>query len=182
MATLFRPLHWLLVVGLMVVGVLAPASAASAHSGLAAASPGPGALVGGEIDEITLLYADIITSIDGSVTAPDGTVVDSTFVMDSEIEATIELSAPLDQVGEYAVRHEVLSIDGDPVAGAFLFSYDPAAPPPQIAFLPDVDDGGVAWYVWVIGGVGVVVIAVLAWRLVRSIRRQRALADDSVPA
>ncbi len=160
------------VVGLFVVSVLAPASAAVAHSGLAAASPGPGSVVGGEIDEIQLLYADIIVSIDGSVTAPDGNVVDATFVMNSDIEATVELAARLDQAGEYAVRHEVLSVDGDPVDGAFLFTFDPDAPAPQLVFVPE--DDGLAWYVWAIIGIGLVVIVVLAWRLVGSIRRQRA--------
>lgn len=148
---------------------------ADAHSGLSAASPGPGVVAGGEITEIQLFYGDIITEVDGTVTAPDGTVLDAEFVMESEIMARVDLGAALDQPGEYAVRHEVLSIDGDRVEAAYLFTYDPAAPPPQLEFVEESDDdGGLAWWAWVLFGVGAVVIVVLAWRLADSLRRARA--------
>lgn len=155
---------------MMFVGpALAGSPAVSAHSGLAAASPGPGARVGGTIDEIRLFYGDLITTIDGSVTAPDGTMLDTTFVITSDIEATISLGSRLDVPGEYAVRHNVTSIDGDRVEAAYLFTYDPSAPAPQLVFSDD--EPGRSWAIWIIaaGGLAVIVFAV---RLAMSLRRR----------
>lgn len=151
-------------------------SSASAHSGLAAASPGPGAIVGGDITEIELWYNSAITDITASVTAPDGTVLDGTLVQVSELRMTVELDAPLSIPGEYAVRHGTTGVeDGDRLDAAFLFTYDPDAPPPVLDLLP-VGDEGIALWLWIVIGVGVVVIAVLAWRLLSSIRRARDTA------
>lgn len=150
----------------------------SAHSGLAAASPGPGATVGGTIDEIQLFYGDLITAIDGSVTAPDGAVLDTTFVLTSDIEATISLGSSLDVPGEYAVRHNVISIDGDRVEAAYLFTYDPAAPAPQLVF--EDDEPGRPWIIWLVAAGGVAVI-VFAARLVVSIRRRNQVRAAASP-
>lgn len=155
------------------VAVMAVA-VASAHSGLGAASPAPGAVVGGEITEIQLRYSSAVVDVAGSLTAPDGATVPTEFVQDTALAVTIRLAAPLTMPGEYAVRHSSTSVDdGDRVDAAYLFTYDPAAPPPQLEIL-DPDDGGTAIWVWVVPGVGVVVIAVLAWRLVGAYRRRDA--------
>ncbi len=162
----------------VLAAVLASPAPAQAHSGLAAASPGPGAVVGGEITEIQLFYGDIITEISGSVTDPEGRELDTDFNMLNEIEVTVELAEPLSTPGEYAVRHTVLSIDGDVVEAAYLFTYEPTAPPPQFIFLPESDeesDGGRSVWFWILLGGGSAIIAVLAARLLVSIRR-RAVA------
>ena len=165
------------IVALVAVGGAIPQGGVDAHSGLDLASPGPGAVVGGEITEIQLFYSNLITGIDGSVTTPSGVVLDTEFRVDSQIQATIELSAPLAEPGEYAVRHNTLSVDGDRVEGAYLFTYDPAAPAPEL-----IDAGGgsgISWIVWVVGGVGMVIIALLAWRLLASVRRARGLRPSA---
>jgi methionine-rich copper-binding protein CopC len=146
-------------------------SVAFAHSGLGAASPGPGAVVGGEITTIQLRYASTITDPDGSVTDPNGEIVGSTFTQDGNLKVIVSLDAPLSVAGQYAVRHISTDVeDGDRVAAAYLFTYDPAAPPPQLEIIPD--DEGFPW-VWVIVGVGGGVIAVVAWRLAASLERAR---------
>ena len=161
-------------VGLLAVSVFLPWSSAAAHSGLAAASPGPGAIVGGEIDEIELWYNSAVTDITASVTAPDGTMLDGTLVQVSDLRMTFELDEPLSVTGEYAVRHGTTGIeDGDRLDAAYLFTYDPDAPPPVLDLLAPDDEGTPSW-VWVIVGVGIVLIAVLAWRLRSSIKRIRS--------
>lgn len=153
-------------------------SAVRAHSGLAAASPGPGVVVGGSIERVRLFYLEPILEIDASVTSPSGVVLASEVVLVSEIEATIELAGPLDEPGEYAVRHEVLSSDGDRVPAAYLFTYDPEAPPPVLEIVPEEDDGGPpGWLLPAVVGVGAALLAVLAWRLVAARRRARIAAD-----
>ncbi|MEM8745680.1 MAG: copper resistance protein CopC [Actinomycetota bacterium] len=162
--------------------VVTAAGPVLAHSGLAAASPGPGSRVGGEITEIRLFYADIITDITGSVSLMGGDELESEFVLENTVEATIVLAEPLSEPGEYAVRHTVDSIDGDIVEAAYLFSYDPAAPPPQFVFVEETDDGGLAWWAWTILGVATAVILVLVVRLVLSIRRARAVSTAAAGA
>jgi len=156
-----------------IVVLLGVGSAASAHSGLAAASPGPGAVVGGDIDQVELWYNSAITDISASVTAPDGTELAGNLVQVSELRMTFELDEPLSVPGEYAVRHGTTGLeDGDRIDAAFLFTFDPDAPPPVLDLLP-VDDGGPALWLWIVIGVGVATIGLLTWRLMMSLRRAR---------
>ena len=154
-------------------------STVSAHSGLAAASPGPGATVGGDVSVVQLFYADFITTFDATVTSPSGDVLSATPEMLSDIEASISLDEPLTETGEYAVRHTITSIDGDVVEAAYLFSYDPAAAPPTLLFVDPDDGGGPSPVVIAVAVVGVLVIAVLAWRLVRSVQRRREIVEST---
>lgn len=146
---------------------------AQAHSGLAAASPGPGVTVGGEITEIQMYYGDLIVTFDATVTSPSGVELGVSTEMLSDIQGLITLDEPLSEEGEYAVRHTITSIDTDVVEAAYLFTYSASAPSPQLIFLPE-EESGVSWIVWVGVGVGVLVIAVLAWRLIASVRRRSA--------
>ena len=158
---------------MVTLAVLAAGSLASgartvwAHSGLAAASPGPGAVVGGEIDVVQLFYGDLILDFEATLTSPSGDLVEA-------------LSEP----GEYALRHTILSFDDDVVEAAYLFTYEPDADPPILIFIDEEgedDDGGWAWWVWAIIGLGVVVIVVLTVRLLLAIRRARDAALASAP-
>jgi methionine-rich copper-binding protein CopC len=149
-------------------------SVAFAHSGLGAASPGPGAVVGGEITTIQLRYNGTVTDPDGSVTDPNGEIVDTTFTQNGNLRVTVSLDAPLSAPGQYAVRHITTDVeDNDRIEAAYLFTYDPIAPPPQLEII--AGDGGFVW-VWVIVGGGGIVIAVLAWRLATSVQRARGNA------
>jgi methionine-rich copper-binding protein CopC len=153
------------------IGLGAFATTAFAHSGLGAASPAPGARVGGEITEMQLRYSSTVTDVDGSVTDPDGNVVESEWVQDGNLRVAVALAEPLSTPGQYAVRHISTDVeDGDCVEAAYLFTFDPAAPPPQLEIIPE--DDGFPW-IWVVIGVGGIVIALLAWQLYRSMKRAR---------
>ena len=171
----------LLVLATGVVVAAGLVGVAYAHSGLAAASPGPGATVGGSVDRIQIFYGDIITSFDGTVTQQaTGDQLAASSEMLSEIEAVITLDEPLADDGEYAVRHTITSFDGDVVEAAYLFSYDVDAAPPSIVFVDEEeDDGGTTWLVWAAFGVGLLVIVVLAVRLVFAMRRRRAASTPT---
>ncbi len=148
------------------------AGTAFAHSGLGAASPAPGAIVGGEITEIQLRFASTVADVDGSVTDPDSVELASTVTQDGNLRVTITLDEPLSAAGAYTVRHVSTDVaDGDRVEASYQFTYDPSAPPPQLQVVPD-DTGGVPW-IWVVFGCGAVVIAGLGWRLAQSLRRAR---------
>ena len=148
-----------------------------AHSGLAAASPGPGVVVGGTVDRIQIFYGDIILAFDGTVTLQEtGEQIPGRAEMVSDIEGVIVLDEPLSVDGEYAVRHTITSFDGDVVEAAYLFSYDADAAPPRIIFVEEEDGGGVPWFGWVLIGLGGVMIVVLAVRLVLAIRRRARMA------
>jgi methionine-rich copper-binding protein CopC len=145
-----------------------------AHSGLGAASPGPGAVVGGEITTIQLRYNSTMTDPDGSVTDPNGDIVRSTFTQDGNLKVIVSLDAPLSVPGQYAVRHITTDVeDNDRVEAAYLFTYDPTAPPPQLEIV--AGDDGFPW-IRAIVGVGGIVIAVFAWRLATSVQRARGSA------
>jgi methionine-rich copper-binding protein CopC len=153
------------------IGLGAFATTALAHSGLGAASPAPGSRVGGEITQIQLRYSSTVTDVDGSITDPDGNVVESEWVQDGNLRVAVNLAEPLATPGQYAVRHISTDVeDNDRVEAAYLFTYDPAAPPPQLEIIPE--DDGFAW-IWLVIGVGGVVIALLAWQLYRSMQRAR---------
>ena len=146
-----------------------------AHSGLGAASPGPGAVVGGEITTIQLRYNSTMTDPDGSVTDPNGEIVGSTFTQDGNLRVIVSLDAPLSAPGQYTVRHISTDVeDNDRIEAAYLFTYDPIAPPPQLEII--AGDDGFPW-IWVIGGIGGIVIAVFAWRLATSLQRARGSAS-----
>ncbi|MGA9277368.1 copper resistance CopC family protein [Ilumatobacter sp.] len=150
------------------------------QGGLKGASPGPDAVVGGEIAEIELFYDDIVVAIDGSVTDPTGTELGAEFVIDTDIRSVVELAEPLGTPGEYTVRHVVDAVDGDRVEASYSFTYDPDAPPPQLVFPPE--DSGSPWLLWLVALVGVAVVGVLGWRLLASMARVKSASQRSRPS
>jgi methionine-rich copper-binding protein CopC len=170
--TVTPPFRAAVVIGLFgVLGVLVGASPVVwAHSTLLAASPGPGAIVGGSIDTVTLQYQNEVVEFRGGLTGPGGSDVDSSVEIVNSTRVTITLTEPLSRPGEYAVRHATRSSDTDLVEAAFLFTFDPSAPPPVFLEVPSDDRRG--WLTWAVGAIGTAVVAVLAWRLVAAIRRR----------
>ena len=108
-----RRLHrWLrAVVLVLTAGMVVAGCGGSEPEGLEAASPGPDAVVGGDVVDVQLFYEELISEFGGSVTDPDGQVLDAEFVVDSTIQATIVLAEPLDTPGDHTVRHEVVAVD-----------------------------------------------------------------------
>ena len=118
-----------------------------------------------------LRYSSTVADVDGSITDPNGRIVESEWVQDSNLRVAVMLVEPLSTPGQYAVRHISTDVeDNDRVEAAYLFTYDPAAPPPQLEIIPE--DDGFPW-IWVLIGTGGVVIVLLAWQLYRSMRRSR---------
>lgn len=172
----------LTIITLALLSALTVAGIAAAHSGLGAASPAPGSIVGGEITEFQLRYNSTVADVIGTVTDPNGDLIESEWIQDGNLRITVELSEPLSVPGEHAVRHTTTDVeDGDRVEAAYLFTYDPAASPPQLEIIPD--DGGFPW-IWGIIGVGVVLIGLLGFRLVSSMRQARnpdSASPDAAP-
>ena len=172
-----------LAIGAAVIALVVPwvASVVFAHSGLVAASPGPGETVGGDVSVVQLFYGDIIVTFDATITRQaDGELLEAEAVMTSEITGELRLAEPLFEPGEYAVRHTVLSIDNDVVEAAYLFSYESGAPEPILVFLPDAADSGLPWWGLALVGVGALIVIVLAVRLILSVCRARAAAPPKV--
>ena len=167
-----------LVAGTVVALLLLAGCGEEEQGGLQGASPGPDAVVGGEIDQIELLYDDILAEVDGTVTGPDGAELGATFVIDNQIRALIELDDPLTAPGEYTVRHVVISVVDDRVEDSYTFTYQPDAAPPQLVFPPE-EDSGAPWLLWTIAIVGAVVIVVLIARLLTSVRRVKGRAPGT---
>ena len=138
-----------LIRGVCLLGLLAGCGEEE-QGGLQAASPGPDAVVGGEIQQIELLYDDILATVGGEVTGPDGEALDVEFVVDNQIRALAELAEPLSEPGEYTVRSEVVSVVGDEVDESYVFTYEPDAAPPQLVFPPE-DDSGSPVLFWTLG-------------------------------
>ena len=135
------------------------------------------AIVGGEITEFQLRYNSTVADVDGSVTEPDGNIIESEWVQDGNLRITVSLAEPLSVPGEHAVRHTSTDVaDGDRVEAAYLFSFDPSAPPPQLEIIPD--DDGFPW-IWFVFGAGAVVIGALGWQLARSLKRARQQAPTT---
>lgn len=108
----------------ILVGVLAlGTTAASAHATLESSSPADGQSVLTSPSEIRITFSEAVTTIsDGlSVLNADGKTVDTG---SSEIVDGRTLVAPISETlsdGTYVATYRVLSADGHPVSGSFLF-------------------------------------------------------------
>lgn len=108
----------------ILVGVLAlGTTAASAHATLESSSPADGQSVLTSPSEIRITFSEAVTTIsDGlSVLNADGKTVDTG---SSEIVDGQTLVAPISETlsdGTYVATYRVLSADGHPVSGSFLF-------------------------------------------------------------
>jgi copper transport protein len=108
----------------ILVGVLAlGTTAASAHATLESSSPADGQSVPASPSEIRITFSEAVTTIsDGlSVLNADGKTVDTG---SSEIVDGRTLVAPISETlsdGTYVTTYRVLSADGHPVSGSFLF-------------------------------------------------------------
>lgn len=171
--------RFLTALGVALSAIGLAAGVAYAHSGVAASNPGRDVTVGGEITEIRIFYGDIILAFDATVTLRStGEEVGATAEMTSDIEGVITLDEPLAIEGEYEVNHTITSFDDDVVDDDYRFTYEVGGPPARLIFVED-DDGGLSPIVWIVAGVGTVVILVLAVRLVLSLRRRSAAVPRS---
>ncbi|WP_158412407.1 copper resistance protein CopC [Ilumatobacter nonamiensis] len=159
-------------VGVALIVLLAGACGGEEQGGLEGASPGPDARVGGEIDQLILLYDNIVVDADVSVVDPDGTELSAVARLDSDIRVIVELGEELNTPGVHFVQHAVDAVDGDREEGSYSFTFDPSAPAPGLVFPPE--DDGSPWLLWIVAVAGVLVIAVLGWQLLQSMAKARA--------
>lgn len=173
------------VVALKAVAVLILfALPASAHSSLVTSSPSPGQTVGGELELIDMIFDAGVEDVVASVEAPDGAFLDVDVERPAENWIRIALETPASD-GQYIVRYEFVSADGDPVESAYAFSYDEAAPEAiphsQTTAVLVSSDGdrspSLATLVSIGLAIGVLLLATLLLIRLRELRAARAVVD-----
>lgn len=106
--------------------VLGGAGAASAHAGLSGSDPADGAVLKAVPQYVTLTFTESVSFSDDSlrVLSPENERVNprpARHVDGKDNTARVELSGKLPQ-GTYTVAWRVVSADGHPISGAFVFS------------------------------------------------------------
>lgn len=121
-----------LLVALLPLLLLAPATPASAHDTLLGSRPDAGAVVASAPTSVELLFAAEVAPYAPTivVTSPSGSTVQSGPAQVNGTRVTQPLEA-LRELGEYVVAYRVVSGDGHPVTGTFSFFYGttPSAQP-----------------------------------------------------
>ena len=110
----------MLVGAVLVMGLIAPPAAA--HSTLERSIPEPGERVEAPLAEIELQFLSEVRNLSVVLIAPDGVAVAGVVRMVDGRKARYGV-AELDQAGEYVVRYDLLSGDGDPASSGYAFSY-----------------------------------------------------------
>lgn len=145
--------------------MLAVPVAAIAHGELSEGRPGPGQTVGGKVGEIELRFEEELDEqgLAISVTDPEGlalAVAEPKVV--AEVIVRIEIPT-LTKPGEYRVDYAVPSLDGFLFEGAYLFSFEPSAPPIE----PFPEGRASAGTTLLIAAAGTLLFAGGGWLLVR---------------
>lgn len=157
-------------VGVMAIMAVTPTLA----HGAVGAEPGPGSTVGGEIDEVAIVFPELMSPDEMviEVTDPGGadvTIFDEARLDDARQIARIRIS-PLRKPGEYRVDYRVSGVDGVTTPGAFVFTYDPTADPPDPVPVPEpiLAASGPNWSAF---GLGLVVVGMILFVVGRNARR-----------
>ncbi|MFZ0014206.1 MAG: copper resistance protein CopC [Acidimicrobiia bacterium] len=114
-----------------------PVAALGHEGGISDARPRPGALVGGTLTKVQLLFEQDVLTLDGAVVRVFDPLDDAVEVhtlslpVSSLLEAEI---APPSDVGSYLVEYEVASVSGQVHTGRYVFLFDPLAEP--VEFFP----------------------------------------------
>jgi methionine-rich copper-binding protein CopC len=152
------------------------ATPAIAH-GPIGAEPAPGATVGGEIDEVAIIFPELM-SPEGmyiTVSDPHGAEVQarSAVMLDDNDQVARVRIEPLTEPGEYRVDYRVAGIDGVTTPGAYVFTFEPSADPPISVPVPEpvlTASGGPNWGAFALGLVAAGVILLVFSRNARSDR------------
>ncbi|MCX4695445.1 copper resistance CopC/CopD family protein [Streptomyces sp. NBC_01408] len=120
------PLTVLALVAAVFALILGAAGPAFAHAGLGGSDPADGTVLKTAPKQVTLTFTESVTFSDDSlrVLSPDNERVNprpAQYVDGKENTARVELSEKLPQ-GTYTVAWRVVSADGHPISGAFVFS------------------------------------------------------------
>lgn len=142
----------------MVLGVAALVATPAIAHGPVGAEPAPGATVGGEIDEVAIIFPELM-SPDGmfiTVSDPQGAEVElrSEATLDDDDQVARVRIEPLSEPGEYRVDYRVAGIDGVTTPGAYVFTFEPSADPPVSVPVPEpvlTAGGGPNWGAFALG-------------------------------
>ena len=165
---------------LLGVAALVAATPAIAH-GPVGAEPAPGATVGGEIDEVAIIFPELMSPDDMFITVsdPQGAEVElrsDVMLDDNEQVARVQIE-PLSEPGEYRVDYRVSGIDGVTTPGAYVFTFEPSADPPISVPVPEpvlTESGGSNWSAFALGLVAAGLILLVFSRSRRGSREERS--------
>jgi copper resistance protein C len=192
------------VIGLTLGGLVATATAASAHAVLLATTPAEGSVVRTALSQVSLRFDEAVGEPAFlTVTGPDGRVDDGRTQVDGAL-VSVKLRGDAPQ-GRYTVAYRVISDDGHPAEGRFEYqlasgpasstspgtSPAPAAAaqaaPPAVAQAASggaraAGAGGQAQGGhWLVGLSGLAVVVVGAGALLWERRRRHDAADEGPP-
>jgi copper transport protein len=130
-----------LLVGLFLALVM-PATPANAHAALVTTTPTQGAVIGSSPTEVRLTFNEPVGVIPGKtqVIAPNGKRVNEGDPVASNGTLTIAVRKADRPLGTYLVSYRVISADGHPISGGFMFS---VGAPSQAAQVVSGDDPAV---------------------------------------
>ena len=181
------------------VAVFATALPASAHDQLVSSTPGDGERLASSPSSVTMTFSGELLVLDSDLTGAVVLVVDDSgtdwvtgAVAVTGNTVTAELDPAMPEAG-YQVRWQVVSEDGHPISGVIPFTIGDAAPmatasvgaPSDAETTAEVsapaadqiaDESGGAIRVLLVG-LGGAAIAVLAFALLRHLRRPRTTDD-----
>jgi methionine-rich copper-binding protein CopC len=143
---------------LMALGVAALVATPAIAHGPVGAEPAPGATVGGDIDEVAIIFPELMSpeQMFITVTDPQGAEVQarSAVTLDDNDQVARVRIEPLTEPGEYRVDYRVAGIDGVTTPGAYVFTFEPSADPPISVPVPEpvlTASGGPNWGAFALG-------------------------------
>ena len=153
------------------------AGPASAHSALIGSNPDQGAKIDTAPERVVLTFNEDIKPAYATlvVVGPDNNYWQKGEPVVSGAEVSVPLQG-LGQAGEYKINYRVTSADGHPIEGQRTFELTAAGngQPGQQAddWQPEVDDHGVKAWMFIVGGVVVVLLVAGALALMVAKRRR----------
>ncbi len=142
----------------MALGVAALVATPAIAHGPVGAEPAPGATVGGDIDEVAIIFPELMTPEGMYITVsdPHGDEVQarSAVTLDDNDQVARVRIEPLTAPGEYRVDYRVAGIDGVTTPGAYVFTFEPSADPPISVPVPEpvlTASGGPNWGAFALG-------------------------------
>ncbi|MDQ7903359.1 copper resistance protein CopC [Phytohabitans sp. ZYX-F-186] len=112
-----------LLVGLC-LALLVPAAPASAHAALVSTTPEQGSVIGSSPTRVTLTFNEPVGVIPGKtqVIAPDGKRISTGDPVASGGTLSLDVRVADHPLGTYLVSYRIISADGHPLSGGFMFS------------------------------------------------------------
>ena len=106
------------------LALLVPAAPASAHAALVSTTPEQGSVVGSSPTKVTLTFNEPVRMLPGKtqVIAPDGKRINTGDPVATGGTLSLEVRVADRPLGTYLVSYRIISADGHPLSGGFMFS------------------------------------------------------------